>query len=86
MSNITIYTTKLCPYCVSAKRLLSKKEAAFEEIDVTFKPGLRREMIDKAGGATSVPQIWIGDTHVGGCDELFELEMDGELDDLLGAS
>ena len=86
MSNITIYTTKLCPYCVSAKRLLAKKEAAFEEIDVTFKPGLRKEMIAKAGGSTSVPQIWIGDTHVGGCDELFELEMDGELDDLLAAN
>ena len=85
MQKIIIYTTKLCPYCVSAKRLLKKKDAAFEEIDVTFNPGLRREMTEKAAGATSVPQIWIGKTHVGGCDELFELEMDGDLDGLLSA-
>ena len=85
MPKILIYTTKLCPYCHSAKRLLAKKEVDFEEIDVTFSPGGRREMIEKADGATSVPQIWIGETHIGGSDELFELEMDGDLDELLNA-
>ena len=86
MPDIIIYTTKLCPYCHSAKRLLAKKDAAFEEIDVTFDPTRRKEMTAKAGGATSVPQIWIGETHVGGSDELFDLEMDGELDGLLASA
>jgi len=86
MAKITIYTTKLCPYCHNAKKLLAKKEATFDEIDVTFKPGLRREMAEKADGASSVPQIWIGNTYIGGFDELFELEMDGELDELLNST
>lgn len=85
MPKITIYTTKLCPYCINAKRLLAKKEAEFDEIDVTFKPDRRSEMTEKANGVSTVPQIWIGEKHVGGFDELFELEMDGELDDMLAA-
>ncbi len=85
MPKITIYTTKLCPYCVNAKRLLVKKEAAFDEIDVTFQPDRKREMVEKANGASTVPQIWIGEKHVGGFDELFELEMDGELDGMLAS-
>lgn len=85
MPNITIYTTKLCPYCHNALRLLNKKGAEYDNIDVTFDPKRRQEMTEKANGATSVPQIWIGDTHVGGFDELFELDMDGELDDMLAA-
>ena len=86
MPKITIYTTKLCPYCHNAKKLLARKEADFHEIDSTFRPGLRTEMTEKADGASSVPQIWIGDTHVGGFDELFELEMDGDLDKLLNSA
>ena len=86
MPKITIYTTKLCPYCHNAKNLLAKKATVFDEIDVTYKPGLRTEMSEKAGGATTVPQIWIGEIHIGGFDELIELEMDGELDDMLAAT
>ncbi len=82
MANVTIYTTMLCPYCHMAKRLLQSKGVAFEEIDVTFKPGLRAEMAEKAGRRT-VPQIWIGEQHVGGCDELQALDRAGELDALL---
>ena len=66
-----------------AKRLLTKKGAAFEEIDVSGNPRLREELRTKAGGLSTVPQIWIGTTHVGGCDELYELEHAGELDALL---
>jgi glutaredoxin 3 len=83
MPKVVIYTTPFCPYCLMAKRLLSRKGAAFEEIDVWADPGLRREMSAKAGGLTSVPQIWIGDTHVGGSDELYALEQAGKLDALL---
>jgi glutaredoxin 3 len=80
---ITIYTTFMCPYCHAAKELLEKKGAPFEEIDVSYNPTLREEVGRKAGGRTSVPQIWIGDTHVGGCDELHELDSAGRLDPLL---
>lgn len=83
MSKITIYTTIFCPYCVMAKQLLKRKGAAYEEIDVTGKPALRAEMSAKAGGLTSVPQIWIGETHVGGCDDLYALDRAGELDRML---
>lgn len=83
MPKVVLYCTMFCPYCSGAKRLLTKKGMEFEEIDVTFAPGKRSEMIEKAGGLTSVPQIWIGDTHVGGCDELFALEDEGRLDGLL---
>ena len=85
MAQILIYTTKLCPYCVAAKRLLKSKKASYEEIDVTFNPAKRQAMTKKAGGATSVPQIFIGDTHVGGCDDLMELEQKGALDVMLQA-
>lgn len=80
MSKITIYTTIFCPYCVMAKQLLKRKGADYEEIDVTGNPALRAEMSEKAGGLTSVPQIWIGETHVGGCDDLYALDRAGELD------
>ncbi len=86
MQTIVIYTTPYCPYCLMAKRLLTKKGAAFEEIDVSGNPRLREELRTKAGGLSTVPQIWIGTTHVGGCDELYELEQAGELDALLGVS
>ncbi|MBL4756279.1 MAG: glutaredoxin 3 [Rhizobiales bacterium] len=82
MTEITIYTTMLCPYCHSAKRLLGEKNVAYSEIDVTFDPAGRRQMTELAG-KTSVPQIFVGKTHVGGCDELYALEGNGELDKLL---
>ncbi len=86
MSNITIYTTFLCPYCARAKALLDKKGAAYSEIDVSYDQARREEMTRLAGGRTSVPQIWIGATHVGGCDDLYALERAGKLDPLLAAA
>ena len=83
MKPIRIYTTPFCPYCVRAKSLLTKKGAAFEEVDVMMDQGAREEMQAKSGGARTVPQIFIGDTHVGGSDELYALEKDGKLDALL---
>ena len=84
MPNITIYTTMFCGYCARAKRLLNEKGVAFEEIDIAFTPGAREEMLRRAGGRHTVPQIFIGDRHVGGSDELFALERAGDLDPLLG--
>jgi glutaredoxin 3 len=83
MSNIKIYTTPICPYCVRAKALLKKKGAAFDEIDVFMDADARQEMEDRSNGRRTVPQIFIGDTHVGGCDDLYALESQGELDPLL---
>ncbi len=85
MARVTIYTTTLCPYCHMAKELLRAKSVAFEEVDVTGKAALRAEMSSKAGGRHTVPQIWIGDHHVGGCDDLMALERNGTLDPLLSA-
>lgn len=85
MPSVVIYTTSLCPYCHRAKALLHAKGATFEEIDVTWRPALRAEMRAKAGGRNTVPQIWIGDRHVGGCDDLQALDRAGELDPLLAA-
>lgn len=82
MSGVRIFTTAMCPFCYRAKALLEEKGAEFEEIDVTFSPGKRAEMAE-AAGARSVPQIWIGDTHVGGCDELYALDAAGKLDQML---
>jgi glutaredoxin 3 len=83
MKSVRIYTTPMCPYCVRAKSLLKKKGAAIEEVDIMMDMAAREEMEAKTGGARSVPQIFIGDTHVGGCDELYALEQDGKLDSLL---
>jgi glutaredoxin 3 len=85
MKPITIYTTRSCGYCRMAKALLARKGAAFEEIDVTFDDAKRTEMAAKAGGRTTVPQIWIGERHVGGCDDLYELDYARRLDALLQA-
>jgi glutaredoxin 3 len=85
MPKVVIYTTPFCPYCLMAKRLLAKKGVAFDEIDVSGDYALRAEMTAKAGGRRTVPQIWIGDTHVGGSDDLYELERQGKLDTLLAA-
>lgn len=83
MKPVRIYTTPICPYCVRAKTLLKKKGADVEEVDVFMDEVARTEMEAKSGGARSVPQIFIGDTYVGGCDELYALEKDGQLDRLL---
>ena len=85
MDPVTIYTTATCPYCHSAKELLRRKKVAFTEIDVTGKPAERRAMTERAGGRTSVPQIFIGSHHVGGCDDLYALDGAGRLDPLLAA-
>ncbi len=83
MTKVTIYTTKMCPYCYAAKRLLTQKGATYDEVDVTFDPATRRTMTEKAGGMHTVPQIFIDETHVGGCDELYGLDKNGELDSML---
>ena len=79
---VTIYTTSLCPYCHSAKELLSDKAVPFQEISAD-RADLREALQVKAGGRTSVPQIWIGGHHVGGCDDLYALEASGKLDAML---
>ena len=83
MKPVRMYTTPICPYCVRAKSLLKRKGVAVEEVDVLMDMAAREEMEAKSGGARSVPQIFIGDTHVGGCDELYALEREGKLDPLL---
>jgi glutaredoxin 3 len=80
---VVIYTAELCGFCSAAKRLLTQKGVAFDDIDVTGQSAMRAELAAKAGGRTSVPQIWIGDVHVGGCDDLYALERGGQLDAML---
>lgn len=84
MNDIIIYTTRYCHYCLRAKYLLEEKNAEFTEIAVDNDPELRQEMAEKSGRNT-VPQIWIGDLHVGGCNELFTLNYSGQLDRLLAS-
>jgi glutaredoxin 3 len=83
MPAVTIYTTRFCPYCVSAKRLLTKKGAAYDEVAVDRSDEKYAEMLARSEGMRTVPQIFIGDFHVGGCDELYALEKQGKLDALL---
>lgn len=83
MPKITIYTTRMCSYCLAAKQLLKGKGVDYEEFDVSRDPQRRQEMMQKAMGRTSVPQIWIDDTHVGGFDELYDLERRAKLDGML---
>lgn len=85
MQSVEIYTSPLCGFCHSAKRLLDQKGVAFSEVNVLTNPERKSEMIQRANGARTVPQIFIGETHVGGCDELYALEQAGKLDALLGA-
>jgi glutaredoxin 3 len=80
---ITIYTTRTCPFCIRAKGLLREKNAQYDEIDVGGDPSVRAQMTQRAHGRRTVPQIFIGDRHVGGCDDLFDLERQGKLDALL---
>lgn len=83
MANIVIYTKPTCPFCVRAKMLLAQKSVEYTEIDIAAQPELRDEMIAKANGGYTVPQIFINDQHIGGCDDMFALEQSGRLDSLL---
>lgn len=84
MPAITVYSSMLCGFCHRAKQLLNQKNLPFDEIDVGEQPEAYQEMLKISNGSTSVPQIFIGDAHVGGCDDLFRMDSSGELDDLLG--
>ena len=85
MSHVTIYTRAFCPYCTRAVALLEKKGVDFTEIDAGMDVEKRREMMQRSGGRATYPQIFIGDKHIGGCDEMVSLEWAGKLDDLLAA-
>ncbi len=85
MQTVEIYTSPLCGFCHAAKRLLNQKGVGFSEVDVAANPARKPEMVKRANGKRTVPQIFIGETHVGGCDELFALERAGKLDALLAA-
>ena len=84
MTQVTIYTKPYCPYCVRAISLLEKKGVDFTEIEAAFDPDKRAEMVQKAGGRATFPQIFIGERHIGGCDDLYDLDRQGGLDPLLG--
>ena len=86
MSGVVMYSSMFCPYCSMAKRLLESKGIAFEEISVDLESALRAEMMARANGRHTVPQIFVGEHHVGGFDDLYALEQAGELDPLLAAS
>ncbi|MEZ5911099.1 MAG: glutaredoxin 3 [Paracoccaceae bacterium] len=83
MATVEIYTSPLCGFCHAAKRLLNQKGVSFAEFDVSRDPGLRQTMMARANGGYTVPQIFVGATHVGGCDDLYALERAGKLDALL---
>ena len=83
MAEVTIYTRQFCGYCSAAKRLLDGKGVAYVEHDATFEPELRREMIQRANGRSTFPQIFVGESHVGGYDDLYELDRAGRLDPML---
>lgn len=85
MANVEIYTTRICPYCVRAKALLKRKGQSFTEIDVSDDDDLMGKMVERSGGRMTVPQIFIDDRHVGGCDDLYELDSAGRLDPLLAS-
>jgi len=80
VADLTIYTTMMCPYCLRAKELLAEKGVSYKEVNVGMDVDLRREMMTRAGGSHTVPQIFIGETHIGGCDELYALDARGALD------
>lgn len=85
MRKIEIYTTPICGFCNAAKRLLSSKGASYVEISVLGDPDRRQEMMERAGGRYTVPQVFVDGRHIGGCTELFALERDGKLDPMLAA-
>ena len=86
MAEVKLYTTPFCPYCVRARALLERKGVAYTDIDIIGEPARRAEMVRRAGGRTSVPQIFIRGEHIGGSDELLALDRNGELDAKLGTS
>jgi glutaredoxin 3 len=86
MVDVTIYTRMMCGYCAAAKRLLDRKGVTYTEHDASFSPELRQEMIQRANGRATFPQIFVGDVHVGGCDDLHALEDAGRLDVLLAGA
>jgi glutaredoxin 3 len=83
MAKVEVYSSMLCGFCYRAKKLLEQKGVAFTEIDVMANPSRRAEMMQRSGGRSSVPQIFIDDRHIGGCDDLFALEAGNKLDALL---
>lgn len=83
MAEIIMYTTGYCPYCTKARELFQQKNTSFIDIRVDLQPELREEMISKSGGRRTVPQIFINDQHIGGCDDLYALDAQGKLDQLL---
>ena len=85
MAEVIIYTKAYCPYCVRAKSLLDQKQVVYQEVKIDEQPERRAEMIDKANGRSTVPQIFVGTTHIGGCDEMFALHAANKLDPLLNA-
>jgi glutaredoxin 3 len=86
MPAVDIYTIRFCPYCQDAKELLSRKGVSFHEIDATGNRDVRKEMTERANGRSTFPQIFVGATHVGGCDDLYALDGEGKLDALLAAA
>ena len=84
MKKVVIYTTGLGPFCLLAKRLFAEKDVSYQEVDVLMDPRARADMVEKSGGRTSVPQIFVDDFHVGGSDDLYALEEEGRLDGFLG--
>lgn len=83
MQPVTLYTKPYCGFCHAAKRLLAQKGVEFEEIDISAQPERRPEMIQKANGRTTVPQIFVADTHIGGFDDMYDLDASGKLDPIL---
>jgi glutaredoxin 3 len=83
MAAVTIYTKPYCPYCEGARELLTKKGVQFQEIDISGKPDMRAEMIRRANGGSTVPQIFVGERHLGGCDDIYALDARGGLDPIL---
>ena len=86
MAEVVIYATEFCGYCMRAKKLLTSKGVTYQDIDLGIQPARRPEMIERAGGRTTVPQIFIDGRHIGGCDELHALDRDGKLDPLLAVT
>jgi glutaredoxin 3 len=86
VARVLMYCTAACPFCQSAERLLARKGARIDKVRVDLEPARRAEMTQKSGGRRTVPQIWIGSRHVGGCDDLYALEREGKLDPLLEVS
>jgi len=85
MAHVTIYTRPFCGYCARALGLLAQKDADFTEVEAGMDPALRKEMMDRSGGRSTFPQIFIGEDHIGGCDDMLALDRDGKLDALLTA-